>query len=479
MVTMAVFAASALPTAMPVGSDALAPGEHRLLPGSEPALLSWTRATADERWNLAGSVRRDPWESGPPMARFAARDALEGNASRAWLKLDWQRGLPGARLQARAFASRRDVAMQSGAIDTGDAGEPQRHLEQRESASTVGAFLALSRLGTRVSLAFRGDALDTEGRLNGAGGRALAMLRQDRLRQNQVALEARQSHAPAPWLRVEAGARLERYDFQVHSDLEGNTGAAAGALLSPRVSVFATLPARTELFLHAHRGPLDDEVRAGAALDPRSRAPLGRLDPMSTTRHLEAGLSIAPYAGLEVRGAARRELSASEVMLTASDMLLDFERPGRRNLLRLGARYHAASWMALDLEAARIDARFADGASEPIPGAARRYATAGATLRPGRGWSASLLVSHFATAASAAGEGARPPSSTLVSGRLTHNVGREARITLDAINLFAQRTGAIDYPAASRLWGQPGMAEDFRSHPGQPRGLRLRFRTTF
>jgi hypothetical protein len=65
------------------------------------------------------------------------------------------------------------------------------------------------------------------------------------------------------------------------------------------------------------------------------------------------------------------------------------------------------------------------------------------------------------------------------SGRLTHNLSKTTRVSLDVFNIFQQQIQAIDYHAASRLWGQPGMAEDFLFHPAEPRGFRLRLRTTF
>ncbi len=470
--------ASATPHALD-GASSLAPGEHRLLPVSEPALFKWTRATAEERWSVSASAHRDPWDGGIPMARFAARDAVDGIASRAWLGLDWQRAMSGSLVQARAFALRRDVGLQSGiAFDEG-ASEAPRYVEQRERASSVGAMLAFTRLGSRICLASRGDSLDAEERLNAAGGRALATLREDRLRQDHLALDARQSLDPARWLRVEAGARLERYAFRVRSDLQGHGGAAAGTLLSPRLSVFATLPTRAELFFNAHRGSLAEDARAAAALDPRNRAPLGQLDPLSTARHVEAGLRTTIFPGLELRGSFGRILSTTELMLSGDDTVRDLGRPGSREVLRLGARYHAASWLALDLDGALVRARFDDGAGEAIPDAARRYATAGATVRPRRGWSASLFVSHFATEASADEEGVGLRSSTLVNGRVTHQLSKRSRLTLDVFNVFDQRIGGIDYQAASRLWGQPGMAEDFLFHPAEPRGFRVRFRTTF
>ena len=95
-----------------------------------------------------------------------------------------------------------------------------------------------------------------------------------------------------------------------------------------------------------------------------------------------------------------------------------------------------------------------------------------------RGWSASLFVSHFGNEG-VDDEGERLRSSTLVNGRLNYNLTKATRLSLDVFNIFDRSAAPIDYYAASRLWGQPGMADDFLFHPAEPRGFRLRLRTTF
>ena len=176
--------------------------------------------------------------------------------------------------------------------------------------------------------------------------------------------------------------------------------------------------------------------------------------------------------------AASRTRTARELVLDGAEAISLEERGAIRDVLRLAARWDPAAAVTLDAEATWTEARYVDAVGGNVRNAARQGATAGATVRPLRGWSASLFVSHFATAA-ADDEGQRLRSSTLVNGRLNYSLTKQARVSLDVFNIFDRAAAPIDYYAASRLWGQPGMADDFLFHPAEPRGFRLRLRTTF
>jgi hypothetical protein len=168
----------------------------------------------------------------------------------------------------------------------------------------------------------------------------------------------------------------------------------------------------------------------------------------------------------DISGAAWRATADSEVTL-------------------LGGGLHAtlhvdlASWLALDFDAAAIRARRADGSGGAMAGAVSRYGQAGATVRPARGWNASLFVTSFDARPSTDDDAMRVRSSSFVSGRITRHLGKSTRVSLDMFNLFDKRTGNIDHFSATRLWSYPGAADNFLFYPGESRGMRLRLRTTF
>ncbi len=140
------------------------------------------------------------------------------------------------------------------------------------------------------------------------------------------------------------------------------------------------------------------------------------------------------------------------------------------------ARYFAGSWVSLELRSAALAPSWDAGAGSR---GAPRLAIAGATVRNGHGWSASLFVSRVTGGALAFDERVQLPESTTLNARLTQRLSRSTSLTLDVFNLLDRRVGAVDDFVASRLWSEDGMPRDFLVHPGEPRGVRLAFRKTF
>ena len=452
------------------GIASVAPGERSPLPPSR-TLLDISGATQQSRWSLAATAQREPWEAdgGAPVARLSARDAAGGSASRASFAFDYQQWLGAGRLSATAFAARRHVGLVSGE------GFEHERVAQRDERAAGGAALRWLAGDFSAAAALRVDTLDASAHWMPRPG-AMATLREDRLRQSVASLEARQSLPLSGPFAATIGARLESYRFSVGSDLHSRAGVAAGRLATPQVAFDMRISPATRLF--ARLGG-DDERGARVALDPRTRSPLGALDPASDALAVTAGVRQRWGRAIELELDASRVRTRREIRLGGA-LAADFvERPALRDVLHAGLRWTPAPALTLDLDYARLDARYDDGAREAVPRSASRTATAGATVRPLRGWSASLFVSHFSGPAGADEEAQRIRTSTLVNGRLNYNLSRKTRLTLDVFNIFDRAAGPIDYYAASRLWGRPGMADDFLFHPAEPRGFRLRMRTTF
>jgi outer membrane receptor protein involved in Fe transport len=78
-------------------------------------------------------------------------------------------------------------------------------------------------------------------------GRVGLYLTDDRVRRSTVREDAvtrlglgfyvEQQLQPTDWLRVIAGLRHDRADFDVHSDRDANSGSAEGAITSPKLSL--------------------------------------------------------------------------------------------------------------------------------------------------------------------------------------------------------------------------------------------------
>ena len=138
--------------------------------------------------------------------------------------------------------------------------------------------------------------------------------------------------------------------------------------------------------------------------------------------------------------------------------------------------YPAAS--AFDLDSLLRQARFG-AAADQVPGAIRHLGTAGATLRPARGWSASLYVSYFGARASIADDVARAHAGSFLNAGLAYDLSKSARVSIEGLNLLDHSLAPIDRFAASSLLPSPGALQDFAYRPLEERTLRLRIRTTF
>lgn len=468
MVAVSSFASHALADG-PDGASAWMPGARaRAALAAQPA-IHLAGATSESRWRLEAAARHEPWENGGPLARLASRDAAMGAVSRANLAFEWQHGGPWGQLAASAFANRRDAGVSSAV------GHGLDHLRQHDTRAATGVSLRHAAGGLTTVAAFRTDSLDAGAHWLGAQSQELGSQRRDETRQSSALFEARYSLPLARGLEATFGTRLQSWRFHVASDLAGRGGSGTGFVAAPHARLDLALGARTRVF--AQWGT-EDERGARVAQDPRTRSPLGVLDPNADATAFTAGVRTAWGRGLETVLSATRAGTRREVFLSGSDAVSLIERPASRGIARLGARWQALPGLTLDAEASWLDARFEDGRREAVPGVAKRTATAGATVRPTRGWTASLFVSHFASDG-LEDEGERLRSSTLVNGRLNWSLSRRTRLSFDVFNIFDQSVGPIDYYAASRLWGQPGMADDFLFHPAEPRGFRLRLRTTF
>jgi TonB-dependent receptor-like protein len=460
------------------------------------SLLDISGATAVERWNLSAKAARGSWDAWsaqdpvPPathfVTRFASSDIHDIEARRASLAFDWQRRAGADRLSMSAFATHQGVDGRSAAEAPAQAAFGER-LGQRERRSLLGADASWSTnhsIGTmagasKAGVRLRSESLDAEGLLEDASRGLSETLHHDRLRQGSVGFHFEHELQVARGVRAAAGVRLDRYRFGVSSDAAGAPGSAAGTAFAPHFSLAARPAHDLELVAGYARGLRSNDARTpGAALDPRTGAPLGVLDPSVSSGTIEAGLRTRIF-GVETKLSAWRASADAELTLLDGGGVAWTARATRRDAVQATLRYQPAAWLSLDLDAALVRARFADGAGEAIPGAARSYGQAGATVRPGRGWNASLFVTSFGPRAATDDDLLRGRAASFVSGRITRQLTKATRVSLDLFNLFDKRIGTVDHFSATRLWSYPGAADNFLFYPGEARGLRLRLRTTF
>jgi hypothetical protein len=452
-----------------------------------PIVIS--RADALEQWKLKASASRKPWDPTDDVfiPRFDARDALGGDASRASLAFEWQRAVGSGRLEAAAFARRSLLDLYSDLARADGASSGER-FEQRDrrglftgalrwsGASGLGSFDSSHSLTMRL----RAESFDADGVLTAPSREPLATMREDRLRQVNTGFDFANEIELASRLRWTSGLRYDAYRFATQSDLAGHAGQLSGRGPSWHGALIAELPGGSELSIASGRGFLPGDPRVpGAAFDPRTGAPVGRLDPLATLATTEISLRGSWLPQTSTSLGVFRSRSDAGLVFTGDAGLADLTRPTIRQGVELGAHYEPSSRLALDVRAAALRARFADGAAGYVPGAADRGMSAAATMRVPNGWTAMLLVNYLGRRHASEDGGVSVKPSSFVNARLSRNLSKSTRVTFDVFNVFDRHARDIDALSAARFWNQPGAADSFLFNPAEPRGFRIKLRTTF
>ena len=399
----------------PDGSRASLAAVSALESQRDRTALELSQGDAIERWSLRAASYRGAWDFADAgiFPAFDSRFGTVGDIARAGLAFDWQRRIGVASLESTV------IARLSRAELTGDPAL------QRLRDSSFGAALRWSARSSSFGASFRSNANDAERGVATTAG-TFERWRTDRLGESTFSLF-------------------------------GSTRLSSGG------EVFANLRRRSG--------------RDAEALATMVDAPQERLDPVTNSQTLEIGFRRRLPLGIETTVSMFRTASNQEALLSGESAITGFSRPTVRQGVQLAAHHEPRRWLALDLNAMMLRARYADGGAEYVPGAAERNASASATVR-GYGWSASLLVSYLGKR-NGIEEPASLRASTFVNGRLSRSLSKNTRLTFDVFNVFDQRLRDVDYFSASRLSSAFGPADNYLFNPAEPRGFRLKLRTTF
>lgn len=419
-------------------------------------VLELSQSNAVERWSLRADAFRGAWDYSDAsiFPRFDWHSALAGDVARASLAFDWQRFTAGGRLEGGAFAklARTEVA---------DGVRNATSIEQRLRESAYGAALQWSNGGSVLNAGFRGAVRDDAGGATDERGE-LKLFRDHRLDESVFTIGAATAIPLPGRLRAEAALRYDLYRASVNSGVLSRAGDVSAGTLSPSLRLAAG-----DFFLAVGRG-LNAQGRPLASMvDPRSGAALARLDPAATFDTIEIGFRRHLPFGIETKVSMFRARSDVEVLLAGENAITEFSRPTVRQGVQVSAQYEPMRGMTLDFVGSALQARFADGAAEYVPGAAEHLACATATLQPMEGWSANVGLSYLGKR-TGLDERTSIAGSTYVNAGLTRSLSRQTRVSLDLLNIFDRPLHDVDYFSASRLTNQV-----------EPRGIRLRLRTTF
>ncbi len=360
---------------------------------SAASLLDLSGATALDRWSLTANAARGSLGCAVEH-RSRSRVTHSSPASPPAISTSSQPGARASRstgsARRRATAASSAFATQQGVDRRSTADPPRGGFGSATSASASGAASsAPTRAGARKHSLGPCTALEAgvrceakprrRGPTRGCGPRA----RRDACARTACASRAWDSSSTTRCnsraaCEPTAGIRLDHYRFGVSSD-----ATAAGQIRGSAVRA-AFLPDRApvagpELFAGCRAACGRRHAHARRRLRSAHRRTPRQARPVRVLRHDRSRPAHADLRrGNEALGLARdggcgaHPLAGGSVACTGA--------PTRRDAVQATLALPARSLASLDLDAALVRARFADGAGEAIPGAARSYA-AGATLR--------------------------------------------------------------------------------------------------
>ena len=418
------------------------------------ASSSITAMGYDARWRSTDQIPQRAVDDGS-ISRFGHIDPSDGgSSSRYSLSAEWQRG--GTQLSAYVLRNRLDLFSNfTYFLDDPVNGDQFEQKEERIASGFDAAHRWFSgRAQNVIGLQGRRDSIDDVGLYHTAQRRRLSTIRQDDVLQTSIAAYAQTSMQWSPHVRTIAGARFDRYAF----DVEETRNAS---IVSPKLSAIFGPWRNTELYLNAGSGFHSNDARGGDAVTPLAR-----------TKGAEIGVRSSRFTA-----ALWRLDIDSELVFIGDAGTTEAGQASRRNGIELTTSYAWNDWLLFDAQYAYSRARFADGTR--IPGAIEGVASAGITLPERNRISAEIRYRHFGPRPLIEDNSVRSNASNLVNARIAYAVAPNIRLDLDLFNILNAAVSDIDYFYTSRLRNEPQPTDDVHFHPVEKRSLRVGITTRF
>ena len=311
----------------------------------------------------------------------------------------------------------------------------------------------------------------------------LSTVREDAVQRLGVGVFVEQQLQATHWLRIIAGLRHDRADFDVDSDLASNSGSARGAITSPKLSLVFGPWSDTEFFVNAGRGFHENDARGTTIrVDPVDGVSAAqRVQPMVRARGAEIGMRTAVIAYTQLAATAWSLDLDSELVYVGDAGATEPSRATERHGVELGVFVTPRAWLTLDADLAWSHGRFSefDASGDRIPGAVENVASIGVAVQHPRGLFGGARVRHFGAAPLIEDNSVRSDPTTVVNFEIGRRFGAHLSVALAAYNVLDSRDNDITYFYESRLPGESQAVEDRHFHPVEPRTLRLTVETRF
>ena len=356
--------------------------------------------------------------------------------------------------------------------------------EQSDRRSVYGiapTWLAIGKLWDRESilkygLTVRHDAISGVGLYSTTQRHRFATVREDSVGQTSVGGFAEHSLQWTDWFRSVAGARLDRYRFNVTSNIAANSGKSSDQIVSPKLNLIFGPFSKTEFFVSAGRGFHSNDGRGTVArVDPTTLAPVTAAPALVRSKGSELGVRTEWIPNLQSSLALWKLSLGSELVFVGDAGTTTATRPSRRNGVEWSNRYRPRDWLIMDADLSASKSEFSnfDPMGNRIPGSINRVAALGASVNEQGAWSGTLQMRYFGPRPLLANNSVQSASTLLWNARVGYKFDSKLRLAADVLNLFNRKASDIDYFYQSQLRGETAPSGDLHFHPVEPRSLRL------
>lgn len=467
------------------------PDNYRKING----VLRYSQGSPSNGFNVTGMAYRAKWHAtdqiparalagSPPLDRFDGIDQTDGGqAERYSLSGSWNRTGADSSSKVNAYLIRNRLQLFSNftyfmddPVNGDQFAQPDRRVTSGLKARHTWATPWFGKDSTStLGAQFQHDNIFNALR-NTVARRTLTTTREDHIVESSLGLFLENTTPWADKFRTVAGVRVDRYRFDVRSDLPANSGTASDAKVSPKLNLIFGPWSKTEFYASIGSGFHSNDARGTTiTIDPKTGLATDKVTPLVRSKATELGVRTEFIQGLQSTFSVYRLDVGSELLFVGDAGTTEAGRPSRRTGFEISNYYRANQWLTIDADVAYAKARFRsfDPAGDRIPGSVEGVASIALAIDDLGPWFGALQLRYFGPRPLIEDNSVRSRSTATLNGRIGYKVGPSTRIELEGFNLANRKSSAIDYFYESQLRTETAPVADHHFHPIESRSFRL------
>ncbi len=333
-----------------------------------------------------------------------------------------------------------------------------------------------------VGVQYQNDIIDN-GLLHTKNRQTLSTTRKDQIQEDSIGLYFQNTVQWLEKFRTVTGVRSDFFWFDVNNNIDANSGKEYDSMTNPKLSLIFGPWAKTEYYFSYGSGFHSNDARGTTTtVDPKTGAPIDRVNPLARSTGFEAGLRTAILPGLQASISFFQLDLDSELIFVGDVGTTEASRPSRRRGFEVSAFYMPTNWFNIDVDYSLARARFteSDPAGNHIPLSIRgvgKVAIGVDNLGPFFG---SMQFRYFGKRPLIEDNSVESKNIMTLNGQIGYKITKKTRLMLQGFNILNTRAHTTDFFYASRLPGEPTAGvEDKHFHPIESRSFRVSLTTNF